>query len=1109
MKKTRNDGLPDCKIVSELIRKSSNKRNYDFNYIQELDKIRSIVSIEVAQINQLFPEYTPHDERYHLKKLFYVADQMLGDALIESMNVTELFLLALCLYCHDWGMAVSDNEKLLILSQSDSSHLLDNEALRIREFCKGRNLNPSQIDFLDWQEYVRLTHAFRSGKRIRNYFEAISPGVAEFGSRVCEGHWLDFEVIDDHTSYPTDASIHRDIVNVKALTIYVRLIDLLDLGEDRTPFVLWKFVAPRNKFSKLEWAKHRALQPVTFPQYQLSRYIQVEGSTDDHNVYVSIMDFKRYVDAQFRQCSDILNRINHNYHKLNISHIDWRIAARGFEPLAIQFDFDRNRMFEILSDDIYESNPYVFIRELLQNAIDAITMRTEVLAKRDLKFNPKIAVEVEEEQEFYVVKIVDNGVGMDEYIIRNYLAVAGKSYYKSADFVKEGLNMDPISRFGIGVLSCFMVADFIEIKTFKDPHTTQKQDHLCISIPAKENFFRVKKNAEVLNIGTAFRVWVLKSRLPIDNKNNKINKFDVEGYLRKIAGFVRYPIFIRQGDIESVINNPDEPSLSDRSFQLKYDFDYDEAFLPQHIDSVKKYFVEKRIHLKEQLGLSNFDGCITFLLPKCDTIDIVNDDRSWPVSEVRIVNLEDPIEERRKVQWHNHWSDFRRSYANDEFTLPKSSYKVFLDGILIPHIESPEVSGSRFYENDEDYSRRFREKMLDTFVCPQIIVNIPKPNGMKIDLARTRIESNERWDYQIWRAFFKYLGENDLKMIAGLEPDKRLLSLSRLITFYRVACNILVLDLIERFLFPIPVLIKGGNLTFEDFDRTRHKVLKLVPELFSGEVGPLLESHYFKFGSSSLKKNTRILELWAGENALINCRSLRSGGFVSSISNIGPLVISFINRNYFMASVEFISSPLGSNFPLVQEIFRVLPQKIDDNSSFDHLGEFNVDNLDEYSISILRQTIRAEFSAVPKLVKFPSSFKTKFSYSFKYLNIEHPIVQSFVRICLFLTAEKAKKTLKSSIAGRLSDLVKDLPFMGSYYPIYEEFELNVINKKVNTLFEEADSCGIIKHRGDVNISIADFVDNSVSVHSKGKFIKIDYDYTKYFAGKKYWGEVIK
>ncbi len=418
-------GLPDCKIINTLIVKANTKTDYEFNYVNQLEEIRKIISIEVSRINLLFPEYTPHDEQYHLKRLFYVADQMLGDEIIENMNATELFLLSVSLYGHDWGMAMSEEEKTYILTgcneaSSTTVNLLDDEKNRIKEFCRIKNIVPGKIELEDWREYVRLTHAFRSGMRIKKYFEPISSGVADFASRICEGHWLDFDIIDDYTSYPTDASIHREIVNVKALTIYVRLIDLLDLGEDRTPFVLWKFVAPRNKFSKLEWAKHRALQPVTFPQYQLARSIQVDGSTDDQNVFMSIMDLKRYVDEQFRQCSDILNRINHSYHKLNISHIDWRIAPRGFEPVAIQFEFDRNRMFDILGDEIYQSNPYVFIRELLQNAIDAIEMRTEILEKKDLSFIPKIKLQVIDDDNCFIVEITDNGIGMDEYIIRKH-----------------------------------------------------------------------------------------------------------------------------------------------------------------------------------------------------------------------------------------------------------------------------------------------------------------------------------------------------------------------------------------------------------------------------------------------------------------------------------------------------------------------------------------------------------------------------------------------------------------------------------------------------------------------------------------------------------------
>ena len=735
------EGLPNCKIIEELIRKANEKTDFEFNYVNQLDEFRRIVSLEVSRINQLFTEYTPHDENYHLKRLFYVADLLLGDGVILNMNATELFLLSVSLYGHDWGMAMSEVEKKYILSgykkEKDTVNLLDNEGNRIREFCKERNMDPDKLDKIgieDWREYVRVTHAFRSGKRIKNYFDPISTGVAEFASRICEGHGVDFGIIDDHNSYPTDASIHRDIVNVKALTVYVRLVDLLDLGEDRTPYVLWKFVAPRNKFSKMEWEKHRALQPVTFPDYQLNRCIKVDGSTDDQDVYMSIMDLKRYVDEQFRQCSDILNRINHNYHQLNISHIDWRIVARGFEPIAIQFEFDRNSMFNILSDEIYQGDPYVFVRELLQNAIDAIEMRTEILEKKDLSFKPIIKIDVREDDNHYIVQLTDNGIGMDEYIIRNYLVVAGKSYYRSADFLKEELKMDPISRFGIGVLSCFMTADCVEIETLKDPNTTKNQDSLIISIPSKENYFKIKKNSKPLNTGTTFRVYVIKNKLPKNKKTGNIIDFNITEYLKKTAGFVKYPISVAEKGIETMIVNPNFEDTGANLYKIDYSFPIEKHILPQDKEVAKEYFKEERFYLKSDLNLTNYDGCLTFFVPKSENTDIEVSDRfNYPT----IIDYKTCIYEDKKIQGVR-----KIYYSFDDYEIEDKHYSVFVNGILIPKIKPPRITISR---DKEIYSF----EPPDTFFQPQIIVNLPKPVGMKIDLARTNIKTEESWDNPI------------------------------------------------------------------------------------------------------------------------------------------------------------------------------------------------------------------------------------------------------------------------------------------------------------------------------------------------------------------------
>jgi hypothetical protein len=1074
--------LPDCKIINTLIAKSNTKIDYEFDYIHQLEEFRKIIAIEVSSINLLFPEYTPHDEKYHLKRLFYVADQLLGDDIIENMNATELFLLALSLYGHDWGMAVSEEEKKFILSTdtfdtSTNLNLLDDEKNRITKFCKIKNQEVSNLGIEEWQEYVRLTHAFRSGQRIKNHFESISSGIADFGSRICEGHWLDFDIIDDHISYPTDASIHRETVNVKALTVYVRLIDLLDLGEDRTPYVLWKFVAPRNKYSKLEWSKHRALQPVTFPKYQQGRSIQVDGSTDNQDVYMSILDLKRYVDDQFRHCSDILNRVNHKYHKLDITHIDWRIASRGFEPVAIQFEFDRSRMFDILGDEIYQSNPYVFVRELIQNAIDAIRMRLEILEKLDLSFNPKISINIREDKDHHVVEISDNGIGMDEYIIRNYLTIAGKSYYRSSDFKKEGLKMDPISRFGIGVLSCFMCADYIEVNTLKDPNTTKNQDHIEISIPSKENYFKIRKNYSTLTTGTTFKVFLIKDRLPIDTDTKSRITFNVTEYLKNIAGFVKYPISINENGEKAIVTNPNIiGDSSSTQLRIKYDFPIDKAILPQNKDVTQEYFVEKKINLKDDLNLDQFDGCLTYLLPKSDNIDIENVGRSWPTNEVKLVNFKNEIE-KKTIKWNREWISFERgNHMNkDKFSIPSRCYKVYMDGILIQDISAPQID---LTTADEITLSRSSFSLTDSFVNPQLIVNIPKPLGLKIDLARTSIESSERWDRQIWLAFYKYLENSVIKDIKLKEPKEKLLGLAKLITFYKVSISTVLDFLISDLKYPLPSISSSGELTFQAFEGNKLKSIKIAPEELKDEFIDLIQASYIDF-----KSYDGILKLWKGETVVANLKGFEYRESIpASISNLSRLTKEFIRRHYYLDSVEFIYFPLGSKFPLAQQVLSIIPEGKDKTVDTDKVIKMDIDSIDEFSCSLLNKFLKEELYSFPALAKFKTSYKSKSFYGFKYLNINDVKIRCLIKLCVSVITAKNKKNVSEEVSGKLIDMINDLGFIKSNSSDMK-IKLDIFNSHISKIYQEAQTEGIInanlKLSSEFNFS--DFVTNSIKI----------------------------
>src|SRR5262249_60387329 len=79
--------------------------------VDEFERLRSILQEHGKYIVLLFPEYTPHDHTRHLDHLFALADRILGTPLYTRLKPSELVLLAIGLYAHDWGMAVSNAEQ--------------------------------------------------------------------------------------------------------------------------------------------------------------------------------------------------------------------------------------------------------------------------------------------------------------------------------------------------------------------------------------------------------------------------------------------------------------------------------------------------------------------------------------------------------------------------------------------------------------------------------------------------------------------------------------------------------------------------------------------------------------------------------------------------------------------------------------------------------------------------------------------------------------------------------------------------------------------------------------------------------------------------------------
>lgn len=119
------------------------------------------------------------------------------------------------------------------------------------------------------------------------------------------------------------------------------------------------------------------------------------------------------------------------------------------------FRVDLRGIVDILSHHLY-SSPRVYLRELIQNARDAIvTGRAAGYAAQD-------TITIAVESTTGTVTVSDQGIGLTEEEMRSVLATIGASS-KRGDFLTA--RSDLLGQFGIGLLSCFLVADHIEVRS--------------------------------------------------------------------------------------------------------------------------------------------------------------------------------------------------------------------------------------------------------------------------------------------------------------------------------------------------------------------------------------------------------------------------------------------------------------------------------------------------------------------------------------------------------------------------------------------------------------------------------------------------------------------
>jgi Histidine kinase-, DNA gyrase B-, and HSP90-like ATPase len=245
-----------------------------------------------------------------------------------------------------------------------------------------------------------------------------------------------------------------------------------------------------------------------------------------------------------QQLNDFNQRIRPRFF---FSDVVFEIEPTKYQPIDLKFNVDSSAALQLFMGNRLYSDKRVFLRELIQNAVDACNMCK--LADTDTTYSPRISITFN--QDISIVTIRDNGIGMDRHWIEKYFLSIGISFYQSDEI--RGINRDShidigfISQFGIGFLSSFLVADKIVIKTRK-----KSSPGLMITITNLRDYFDVRPLGNDEPVGTEVTLHLKKSKI------NYCRSLEYVGYLKSNIRFLQIPVKFRdeQGNTTFLGNQP-------------------------------------------------------------------------------------------------------------------------------------------------------------------------------------------------------------------------------------------------------------------------------------------------------------------------------------------------------------------------------------------------------------------------------------------------------------------------------------------------------------------------------------------------------------------------
>lgn len=701
-------------------------------------------------------EFTLHDGD-HLFRVLNLMEKLLPTQTIDKLSSPELMLLILSAFFHDIGMAPEEKHVITWKKIWDDEPEIGAEEQNIfNEFKRFYSARPDQQEIIDRlihqgknsqaetiksyliTEFIRQTHADRAREIIEKdwnnkivYRDADL--TVEF-AQICYSHNEDaLSLLELDKNYLCAESTFACLPLVGVI---LRLADILDFDAKRTPQVLFSHLYVRHPVSIMEWNKHRAVEA-----WEISPdLIQFNAKCNHPAIESAIHEFCNLIDHELSVCNNVIINLNEfNYakgrdilikfpFKVNREKISTKKNIHN-QPIYIyrdtKFNLNKRQVIDLLMGTKLYGNPEVALRELLQNSIDACLLRGALEKKWGNPYIPEIYVKYYNDNDEVILEVEDNGTGMDQYIIDNYYSKVGSSFYKSTDFynLKSESNADftPTSRFGIGILSCFMVADTLIVDTKRVYAQHKSSDALNITVEGQESIFWIRAGKREMP-GTTTKL-ILRKAI------NPWGKMSEDDFINSVENVIPNPPFKINIHTSSHQKVRDENSFREVTATSQKDYSWNEN------ENIK--VIEIPLDKKENgiIGtalvaiLESHDKPIEMI--ELSSIDILVEGESYTLQKKLWVSTNSIEQESNSITVNDDGGISKDSSRRD---LTKSKSRLSLHGIEVPSTLFPESW------------RRKANQVNISFPFPIIlVVDICGNRDLDLNSSRTEIIVSEKW----------------------------------------------------------------------------------------------------------------------------------------------------------------------------------------------------------------------------------------------------------------------------------------------------------------------------------------------------------------------------